>query len=220
MSSDNILELKRAGASDTLLTVMIMAKSESAPRKTENRISIPEGVYPEPGGRFKPMVVRMIDGSTGEALKEIASQNPGTRTAARAFGLGGVGSYLVLNRLSASTSSPSRKPTFIVPVSINSNSQNSVVLTKWEPRKNGTREILKGGGYMSMSTGYPQEWVVKTTLEYWNDQSDSTDHTDFYKMTIDTPLPPREYVILCAPYAASGNASIAADCFDFTINEE
>lgn len=71
--------------------------------------------------------------------------------AVRAFGYGGVAAYAALPGKSAALRLQSPRPTFVVAVPKNAQAQSYVTLVNLAIRRNGTREVMIGGGYMSYS---------------------------------------------------------------------
>jgi len=105
-------------------------------------------------------------------------------------------------------------------VPANAQAESYYTLVTLAVRKNGTREILTGGGYMSYSTGVANDRVVPTTSEKLADQSAAPKDFVIYRVKTVNPLPPGEYAIVLynsqirtVGYFASG----ADSYFDFGL---
>jgi len=121
---------------------------------------------------------------------------PQTRMAARAMGLGGVGHYAVLPGLRAMLRLNSTQPMFIVAAPNNIQPQGLFTIARFEPRRNGTREVLIGGGYMSYSSGIHPDRVVQLNMVQAPDQSGAPAGTILYHLTPVAPLASGEYALI------------------------
>ena len=150
----------------------------------------------------------MIDKGARTTLKYVKPQR---RAASRggiwAGGIAGVASYCVLPNPKASLR-VTPNATFIVSVPENASIENYLVLANFEPRKNGTREVLTGGGTgINMSTGIPKVRVVALTVEKAADQSRAPAQHIIYAVKPAQPLKKGEY------------AFVGSDkCFDFGVD--
>lgn len=121
---------------------------------------------------------------------------PTMRTAARALGFGGVATYAVLRGTAAKLRLGDRRPSFIVAVPANAQPEDYLTLASLAVRRNGTREVIVGGGYMSYSTGIHQDRIVATSGERATDQGGAPDGFVFYTVTPDAPLKAGEYAVV------------------------
>lgn len=128
-------------------------------------------------------------------MRSIVAQ---TRTAARAMGFGGVSQYAVLPGRSAMYRLPSNAPTFLVSAPSNVQPQGLITLARFEPRPNGTREVVIGGGYMSYSSGIHPDRVVPVTMRQAASQRGAAPNTTIYEVTPDAPLGRGEYAMIVA----------------------
>lgn len=128
-------------------------------------------------------------------MRSIVAQ---TRTAARAMGWGGVSQYAVLPGRSAIYRLPSSTPTFLVSAPSNVQPQGLITLARFEPRPNGTREVVIGGGYMSYSSGIHPDRIVPVTVRQAASQRGAAPNTIIYEVTPDAPLAPGEYAMIIA----------------------
>jgi hypothetical protein len=152
-------------------------------------------------------------------MRSIVAQ---TRTAARAMGWGGVSQYAVLPGRAAIYRLPSPTPTFLVSAPSNIQPQGLITLARFEPRPNGTREVVIGGGYMSYSSGIHPDRVVPVTMRQAASQRGAAPNTIIYEVTPDAPLSPGEYAMIIA--VGGGQASmgmgspIVGTYYDFGVD--
>jgi hypothetical protein len=128
-------------------------------------------------------------------MRSITAQS---RTAARAMGFGGVAQFAVLGGSSAMYRLPTTQPTFLLSAPGNVQPQGLFTLARFEPRQNGTREVLVGGGFMSYSTGVIAERQVALNVRLAADQSGAASGTTLYELTPQAPLAPGEYALIVA----------------------
>ncbi len=159
---------------------------------------------------------KVIDAGATKPLLAVVAQ---TRTAARALGFGGVGQYAVLPgraaqlRLSAS-------PAFLVAAPSNMQLQGLVTLAKFEARKNNTREVVVGGGYMSYSSGIHPDRIIATTVAAAASQAGAPAGMTIYEVKPAGELPTGEYALIVATGAqpAAGFAGIPGTFYDFGVD--
>jgi len=151
----------------------------------------------------------MIDKGVSTTLKYV---KPEKRVANRggfwAGGIAGVGAYCVLPNPKASLRATANA-TFVVSVPENASIENYVVLANFETRRNGTREVLSGGGAtgISMSTGIPKVRLVVLKIEKAADQSRAPAQHVIYTVKPAQPLKKGEYAFV-------GDEK----CFDFGVD--
>ena len=214
-----LIELNKAGVPDTIVQAMMRA---GAPKPSIGSGPAPlpaaAGRAAGPAGAFNPEEVLLFDGSQRIAMHYIT---PETRTAARALGFGGVGAYAVLRGVTAVQKVTSRQPTFIIAVPNNAQPQSYFSLAIFEVRKNGSREVSIGGGYMSYSSGIPKERLIETTAERHNEQAHAPAGFTLYRITPVAPLKDGEYAMIihsAQVHVAGFFGTGAADSFfDFSI---
>ncbi len=78
----------------------------------------------------------------------------------------------------------------------NAQPEGYVTLANFAVRKNGTREVMVGGGYMSYSSGVNKDRVVPTTIEKVADQSKSPKDFVLYRVNVAKPLAAGEYAFI------------------------
>jgi hypothetical protein len=214
ISAMDLVELKSKGASDSLLNALINPKSGS--------IKMGEGNQnpKRSGDQYDPEEVLYYTGNQYETMSYII---PNQRTAARGLGFGGVATYSVLNGPQAQVRIPSNTPEFIVSVPEKAQPGSYITLASFAVRKNGSREVLVGGGYVSYSTGIHPDRIMKIGFEQMEDQSKATENYVLYKVKTLEPLLAGEYAIVLS----TANYSIAGffggqtnSCFDFGIDEQ
>ena len=146
---------------------------------------------------------------------------PQVRTAARALGFGGVASYAVLRGDRAERRIPPSSPEFIVSVPKNAQASNYSTLANFAVRKNETREVLIGGGYMSYTTGIHRDRVVKIQTELAADQSQAREGFVLYRIKPEQSLARGEYalVLYTGEFRVAGFFSQASNSyFDFGVD--
>lgn len=146
-----------------------------------------------PADAFNPEQIVLVDGSTESKLRYIHSNS---RTAARALGFGGVATYAVLHGPKAALQLKTNTPSFIVAVPGNAQPQSYLTLARFEPRRNGTREVMVGGGYVSYSTGIHPDRIIATQAEQIPDQSKAPKGYVLFRLTPSAALKPGEYALV------------------------
>jgi len=86
--------------------------------------------------------------------------NPQTRTAARGLGFGGMASYAVLRGPAAALRTKTSTPSFLVAAPNQAQPESYFMLASFAVRRNNSREVLIGGGYMSYSSGVHPDRIV------------------------------------------------------------
>lgn len=203
-SPDAIIDLSKRGVPEAVIAAMLEKSAGAQAVAAEDQ--------------FNPEEILLIDGGDESQMRYI---NSTTRTAARALGFGGVGVYAVLPGPKANLRLDNEQPEFIVAVPGNAQPQNYLTLARFEPRRNGTREVSIGGGYMSYSTGIHKDRVVATRAEQLEDQSRAPKGFSLFKLTPSSPLAPGEYALVTynsqvrvAGFFAAGGDSY----FDFGVD--
>lgn len=166
---------------------------------------------------FSASIVQSGQSST---LRSIVPQ---TRTAARAMGFGGVGQYAVLPGHRAMLRLTSNTPSFIVAAPDNIQPQGLFTVARFEARRNGTREVLIGGGYMSFTSGISADRVVQLNVVEAPDQSGRPAGTILYQLTPTAPLGPGEYALIAAGGQQGGGnmmspAGLTGSFYDFGVD--
>jgi hypothetical protein len=137
---------------------------------------------------------QVTDGGTTQVLRSIVAQ---TRTAARAMGWGGVGQYAVLPGPRAAMR-VSANPHFLIEAPNNVQPQGLITVARFETRRNNTREVAVGGGYMSYSSGIPADRLVPLTIEQASSQRGATPGSIIYEVRPVAPMTPGEYALIVA----------------------
>jgi len=215
---DSILELKEAGVSETVIQTMLMASdsTRSTAEKTPSKesVSIPQD--------FVDSGILSVILENTEGSHNIPYVNPRTRAKARALGLGGSAIYLVLPGPASKLRTEGHELNFVVPVPTNSSPESNVTLTRWEPRRNGTREILVAGGFMSLSEGFPKERIMPVEFSKMTNQSRAPRGYTLFEMRTRTSLEPGEYAVVVTSSGPSAMGAMmgtsAAICFDFGVH--
>jgi len=214
-SAEGIIALSAAKVPKPVIEAVI--KRSSAP--STSTAAAPQA---EAADLMSPSEIILIDGESKSAMRYLTPQ---VRTAARGLGYGGVASYSVLRGLTASLRLKNRTPSFLVSVPNQAQPESYFTLASFEPRpKNGTREVMIGGGFMSYSTGIHPKRVMACSWEKAADQSKATKNFTIYTLTPKAPLAPGEYAVILytgemqgmvsAWFAGTGNSY-----FDFGIDK-
>jgi hypothetical protein len=166
---------------------------------------------------YSPEEIILIDGGQRQPMRYLTPQ---MRTAMRAMGLGGVGQYAVLNGPSAALRLKSRQPEFQIAVPSNAQAESYYTLANFAVRKNGSREVSIGGGYMSYSSGIHRDRVIATKSTQASDQSGAPPGYIIYRISVVAPLPDGEYamVLYNSQIRVSGFFASGLDSyFDFSV---
>jgi hypothetical protein len=141
------------------------------------------------------------------ATRTLRYVKPQTRTAQRGMGWGGVAAYCVLPNLKAALRA-TPGATFVVSIPEHATIESHFTLANFEPRRNGSREVLIGaGGWASVSTGIPKARVVPVKIEKASDQSRAPAQHVIYTLTPEQPLKKGEYAFIADE-----------KCFDFGVD--
>ncbi len=204
----DLIALKKAGISQPVLDAMLTHGAESV---------APSGM-PGSRGDFNPEELMLIDGGATTPMRYLTPQ---MRHAVRALGYGGVAGYAALRGPQASLRLKSNQPEFLLAVPENAQPESYYTLVNLAVRKNGTREIMVGGGYMSYSTGVANDRIVATVSEKLADQSAAPKNFVIYRIKTSSALPSGEYAVVlynsqirAVGYFASGLDSY----FDFGVD--
>ncbi len=81
-------------------------------------------------------------------------------------------------------------------VPINAQAQSYVTLVNLAVRRNRTREVMIGGGFMSYSSGINKDRVVAMTDAFVQDQSRAPQGFELHEIRPAAPLAPGEYAVV------------------------
>jgi hypothetical protein len=158
---------------------------------------------------------QVVDSGSTQVLRSIVAQ---TRTAARAMGWGGVGQYAALPgprammRLSGT-------PRFLIEAPNNVQPQGLISLARFETRRNNTREVAVGGGYMSYSSGIPAERLVPLIIEQASSQRGASAGSIVYEVRPIDPLTAGEYALIVAVGQQAGPyGGMPGTFYDFGVD--
>jgi len=181
VSANALIALSGRGVSSSVVEAMINASApESAGAGTKALQTSPEEITVD-------------DGSGTQQMRYVT---PDTRSAARAFGYGGFAQYSVLHGAAASMRLQSREPTFVVAVPKNAQAQSYVTLVNLAVRRNRTREVMIGGGFMSYSSGINKDRVVAMTDTVPQNQSHAPEGFELHEIRPAAPFAPGEYAVV------------------------
>jgi hypothetical protein len=184
-SSDGLIALSQAKVPQDVIEAMI--KRASAPATPAG------GGAAATSNAMKPSEVIMIEGDTTKVMKYL---NPQMRTAARGLGFGGMASYAVLRGPQATLRTKHTTPSFLVAVPDQAQPDSYFMLASFAVRKNNSREVMIGGGYMSYSSGVHPDRVVVLKSEKAADQSRAAAGFTIYQLTPGAPLAAGEYAVI------------------------
>jgi hypothetical protein len=172
---------------------------------------------------LNPEEITLRDGDAQYTMKYL---RPNMRSAARAFGLGGMANYAALSGTQAALRVVSTQPSFLVSIPENAQPQSYLAIVNLAIRKNGTREILVGGGggfSTSYSSGFPSDRLIALSAEQNLDQSQAQAGFVLYTVTPKNSMAKGEYAIVLFNEQAQVtgfflNPSPYGSYFDFGID--
>lgn len=219
-SADGLITLSTAKVPADVIGAMIKRTSvavvpPAAAQGTEAAASAEDAI--------SPSEVLLIDGDTRTPMRYLTPQ---TRTAARGMGYGGVATYSVLRGEKAATRIKSGKPSFLVSVPNQAQTESYVTIASFAVRKNQTREVMTGGGggfNASYSTGIHPDRIINCDSEKAVDQSKAQKGFTIYKLTPKVNMKPGEYAVILYTGEMHGMvsawfASVSNSYFDFGLD--
>lgn len=214
VTPQGLIELSSAQVPQPVIAAMIKRSSVPATPAASATPAAPASEL------MSPSEVIFVDGEKTTPMRYLTPQ---TRSAARALGFGGFGTYAVLRGTSASFKTHNGQPSFLVSVPNQAQPESYVTLASFAVRPNGSREVLIGGGYMSYSTGIHPDRVMAVTSEKATDQTKAQKGFTIYKVTPKAKLSIGQYAVILytgemqslvsAWFAGGGNAY-----FDFGVD--
>lgn len=218
-SPDALIKLKSKGATPAVLSAMMAPKGKEL--KVSSASAAPAGASAgkASSGGLNPEEVMLIINGRETPMQYIIA---GNRTGMRALGFGGMASYAVLSGEKAQRRLDSSSVLeFLVSVPKNAQAGNYATLATLANRNNGTREVLVGGGYMSISSGIPKDRVVKASFEPLPDQRRAKEGFILYKFKPEAALNSGEYVLVLNTSEARVSGfftGLAASYYDFGVD--
>lgn len=209
-SPDQLIRLSKAGIPQNVIEAMVAAGGGSAPGAAASA---------GPAGPVGVGQVVMVDGGKRVNMHYTAGT---MRTAVRALGFGGAATYAALPGAQAQLRTGNR-PSFDVAVPSNARPDGYVTLARFEPRKNGTREVsIAGGGGFSYSTGIHPDRLIATTITQAPSQAGAPAGHTVYRITPTQDLVAGEYALVASAGPAQtngfGQAPASGNYFDFGID--
>lgn len=189
-STNGLIELSGAKVPQSVISAMI--KRANAPVEAASAPAAPAAA-PE-SELMSPSEVLIIDGDAPP--RPMRYLNPQTRTAARGLGFGGFASYAVLRSFKANDRTKNTQPVFLVAVPNQAQPESYITLANFAVRKNNTREVMIGGGYMSYSSGVHPDRVIGITTEKAKDQTRAQKGFTIYQVTPKRALQTGEYAVI------------------------
>jgi hypothetical protein len=189
VSAQGLIDLSAAKVSPAVISAMI--KRAGAPAKAAPAAA-PAAVA-DASDLMSPSEILLQEGDKVRPMKYISPQ---VRTAARGLGFGGMASYAVLRGYRATERIKASQPAFLVSVPNQAQPDSYLTLASFAVRKNESREVMIGGGYMSYSSGIHRDRVVDTVSEKAADQSKAQKGFTIYKLTPKRALAAGEYAVI------------------------
>ncbi|QNA89418.1 hypothetical protein G4G28_14740 [Massilia sp. Dwa41.01b] len=183
-SANALISLKAKGATPNVLRAMLDAGQRKKGGAANTAAKAASGYNPEE-------VTVVVNGEASIMQYRIAQQ----RSAARAMGFAGMASYATLSGERAQRRL-SGTPEFIVSVPRNARASDYLTLANFATRRNGTREVMTGGGYMSYTSGINKSRVVPIVSEALADQSAARDGFVLYSVKPAAPMKSGEYALV------------------------
>ncbi|MEW7847782.1 hypothetical protein AB2N08_03690 [Massilia aurea] len=185
-SANALIALKAKGATPNVLKAMLQAGKPRTAAAASTKADSKNATT------YNPEEITLVLDGQSSAMQYIIPQQ---RTAARALGFGGMATYAALSGEKA-VRRLAGKPEFIVSVPRNAQAANYLTLANFAVRKNGTREVMTGGGYMSYSSGINKSRVVPIVTEALPDQSAAREGFILHKITPVDAMAPGEYALV------------------------
>ena len=190
-SADGLIKLQGAGVPGDVIEAMIAMQSGVA--AASNAAAPAGGTCAASAGGWNPEEIILVDGGERIPMRYLTPQ---MRSAVRALGYGGMAQYAVLRGNRASLRLKGNQPEFLLAVPNNAQPDSYFTLVNMAVRKNNSREIMVGGGYMSYSSGVATDRVIATVSEKLADQSGAPKGFITYRIKVASPLPPGEYAVV------------------------
>lgn len=190
VSTQGLIDLSNAKVPPAVIKAMIGRSSTATS-------SVPPPP-PAPGAQaasdlMSPSDVLMVDGSEIRPMRYLTPQ---VRTAARGLGFGGFATYASLYGTAAGSRTKNARPSFLVSVPSQAQPQSYITLANLAVRRNNTREVMIGGGYMSYSSGITSDRIVAVDTQPAADQSKAQKGFVIYRITPVSPLKVGEYAVV------------------------
>lgn len=190
-SADGLIKMQSAGVPSDVIEAVIAAQGgNGAPGSSSGPAA---GVAGQSMGGWNPEEIILIDNGEKIPMRYLTPQ---MRHAIRGLGYGGMAQYAVLRGSRASLRLKGNQPEFLLAVPSNAQPESYFTLVNLAVRKNNSREIMVGGGYMSYSSGVATDRVVAATSERLADQSGSPKGFITYRIKVASPLAPGEYAVV------------------------
>lgn len=189
-SADGLIKLQSAGVPADVIEAVIATQGGGG---SSNAAAPAGGMHAAPAGGWNPEEIILVDGGERIPMRYLTPQ---MRSAVRALGYGGMAQYAVLRGNRASLRLKSNQPEFLLAVPNNAQPDSYFTLVTMAVRKNNSREIMVGGGYMSYSSGVATDRVISTVSEKLADQSAAPKGFITYRIKVAAQLPPGEYAVV------------------------
>lgn len=211
-STGDVIALSKKGVSQKIISAMI-----TTPKK-ETKTTVKDKEQAD-ANNLKPGEIILLYNGQEKSMKYII---PEIRSGLRALGYGGMATYAVMRGAQAQLRIADKTPSFLVSVPTNLQPDSYISLANFIVRKNRTREVLMGGGYLSYSTGITPDRIIPVAFEKIEDQSRATKDFVIYKLTPQNSLIQGEYAVVLntsevrsGGFFGHGSSNV---CFDFGID--
>ena len=190
-SADGLIKLKTSGVSPDVIEAVISA--QSGRHGSAGPATPPAGVPVSAFESWNPEEIILVDSGNSIPMRYLTPQ---MRSSMRGLGWGGMAQYAVLRGSRASLRLKSKQPEFLLAVPDNAQPESYYTIVSLAVRKNNSREIMVGGGYMSYSTGVATDRIVAADAEKLSDQSGAPEDFTSYRIKVSEPMPAGEYAVV------------------------
>jgi len=186
VSADGLIALSAAKVPKPIIEKMIERSSGSSgvAKGSPSNVTASNALR---GGALAPNEIILIDGGTSETMRY---------TSAQVRSKLGVMLYAVMRGSAAALRVSDADPEFLISIPKQAQPDAYMTLASFAVRKNNSREVVIGGGYLSMSTGIHPERIVQVRSEPIGDQSKAQDGFIIYSVKPANPLPAGEYAFV------------------------
>jgi hypothetical protein len=197
-SPESLIALKNNGVSTSVLEAMLQASAKPAAIQvpaagaTKGATSAPSATVPGVvaslwGTKQSRVEVDRVFMLEGDKRIEMKFTRAGTRTR---HIFASVQQFATLGGLKARLRTNNRVPELEMILPNNVEVSSVVALGLLGERENGSREIMIGGGYMSMSQGLPKDRNIQITYDKTADQTEAPEGYEIYRIKPTAPLKP------------------------------
>ena len=221
-SPEALISLTKNGVSSKILEAMLQSSVKPAATGAAAPASPAAAAVPQPtafsslwGTKQSRIEVDRVFLLEGDKRSEMKFTRPGTRTR-MVFALQ---HFAVLGGLKARLRTENRSPEFEMILPNNVEVSSVIALGLLGDRPNGTREILIGGGYMTISQGLPKDRNIRIQYEKLADQSGVPEGYDLYRIKPVDALKAGEYAFMVNRPSGGDLGPLASAGFSYNFYE-